>query len=248
MTRIVVNAPQLDETASLLESAAGDYQAIAGRVAGCDCGCMPADVAAVVDSTAASMRSRLEEVSGEMSAAASDLAQRAGVGQDGGFNLVIDSGSGSNGNGSGGANLVILGDTTSTAFAGGLNLTVFSDGGTAGYAGGGGQLVIGRSDEPSPDGISLITSRPLESGDSYLQRVAAGDLPDPFGDILANLGRGIRSPAVPIGGGLDIAYGMNQLDLAGMLTGGTGPNNMTGSVTHDRGIVWHPLGTFPPLY
>jgi hypothetical protein len=182
-----------------------------------------------------------------MSAAASDLAQRAGVGQDGGFNLVIDSGSGSNGNGSGGANLLILGDTTSTAFAGGLNLTVFSDGGTTGYAGGGGNLVIGSSDQPGPGGINLIISRPLEQTDSYLRSVQAGDLPDPFGGILAELGRGVRSGAVPIGGGVDIAYGQNQLDLAGMLIG-IGPSNMTGSVTHDRGIVSHPLGTFPPLY
>ena len=88
MTRIVLNPTQLSQTASELDSAAGEYQAIGAQVLGCDCGCMPADVAAVVDNVTADVRGSLQGISSELGLQASDLSQRAGVSQDGGFTAV----------------------------------------------------------------------------------------------------------------------------------------------------------------
>jgi hypothetical protein len=248
MTRIVLNQDQLAGTATLFDSAAGEYQGIGARILGCDCACMPADVAAVVDSSTASVRAGLDGLASELSAGAADLAQRAGIAQDGGIDLVVAGESAPNGNGAGGATLIVAPDEAASGLGGGASLTVFSDFGTPSYGAGGGGLVIGGYDQPTTGGISLIAARePEPAGDSYLQRIAAGELPDPYGDILASLGSGIRSPVIPIGS-FDGTYGMGQLDLAGMDIGGTVPPNTIGSVTHDRGIVFHPLGTFAPLW
>jgi hypothetical protein len=83
VTRIVLDPAELAGTASELSGAAGEYQAIGSRVASCDCGCMPADVAAVVDATTAMIRSQLNSVSAWLSADSADLAWRAGVPQAG---------------------------------------------------------------------------------------------------------------------------------------------------------------------
>jgi hypothetical protein len=81
VSRIVLNQDQLDGAASLLQQTAGEYQAIGSRVAHCDCGCMPADVAALVDAVIAEVRSRLAGVSLQLATQASDLAWRAAVDQ-----------------------------------------------------------------------------------------------------------------------------------------------------------------------
>jgi hypothetical protein len=88
MTRIVLNPEQLGQTASTLDGAAGEYQAIGAQVYGCDCGCMPADVASVVDSVTAQVRSALQGISSELGMQASDLSQRAGVSQGDGSTAV----------------------------------------------------------------------------------------------------------------------------------------------------------------
>ena len=49
MTRIVLDLAQLGETASALANTAGDYQLVGARVASCDSGCMPRDIASVVE-------------------------------------------------------------------------------------------------------------------------------------------------------------------------------------------------------
>jgi hypothetical protein len=83
VSRIVLDPNQLATTASQLQGAAGEYQAIGSRVASCNCGCMPADVAAVVDATTAMIRSQLDSVSAWLAADSADLAWRAGIPQDG---------------------------------------------------------------------------------------------------------------------------------------------------------------------
>jgi hypothetical protein len=88
VTRVVLNPAELTETASALEDACGEYEAIGTRVYGCDCGCMPADVAALVDGVTAEVRAGLEGISYELGAQASDLADRAGVPQEDGFTAV----------------------------------------------------------------------------------------------------------------------------------------------------------------
>src|SRR5690242_2521156 len=136
MTQIVLNPEQLSQTASALDNAAGEYQAIGAQVYGCDCGCMPADVASVVDSVTADVRSSLQGISSELGLQASDLAQRAGVSQDGGSTavgaawggpatdgdqqVVIGGGFDTSvfGNGSGGYNLVIGGGFDTSVFGG----------------------------------------------------------------------------------------------------------------------------------
>lgn len=82
MCRIVVNPSDLAETASLLEETAGDYQAVGTHVWGCDCGCMPADVGAVVDAVTAEVRSVLQSIAAELTTQASGLAWRSGVDQN----------------------------------------------------------------------------------------------------------------------------------------------------------------------
>jgi hypothetical protein len=88
MTQIVLNPEQLAQTASTLQNAAGEYQAIGAQVCGCDCGCMPADVAATVDAVTAEVRGGLSGIAGDISVQAADLAQRAGIDQNGGFSAV----------------------------------------------------------------------------------------------------------------------------------------------------------------
>jgi hypothetical protein len=126
MTQIVLNPEQLSQTASALDNAAGEYQAIGAQVYGCDCGCMPADVASVVDSVTADVRGSLQSISSELGIQASDLAQRAGVSQDGGFTAV---GAASGGPATDADQQVVIG--------GGFDTSVF------GNDGGGYSLVIG---------------------------------------------------------------------------------------------------------
>lgn len=83
MCRILINPDELADTASLLATTAGEYQAIGAEVAYCNCGCMPADVAAVVDAITAEARSVLQSIAAEFNAQASGLGWRSGVDQNG---------------------------------------------------------------------------------------------------------------------------------------------------------------------
>jgi hypothetical protein len=138
MTRIVLNPTQLSQTGSELDAAAGEYQAIGAQVFGCDCGCMPADVAAVVDSVTADVRSALQGLSSELGAQASDISQRAGVSQEDGFSAVSGaSGGASMANGQefvvgGGFDTSVFGGGTGDGqdiiVGGGFDTSVFGDG------------------------------------------------------------------------------------------------------------------------
>jgi hypothetical protein len=129
MTQIVLNPEQLAQTASTLQNAAGEYQAIGAQVCGCDCGCMPADVAATVDAVTAEVRGGLSGIAGDISVQAADLAQRAGVDQNGGFSAV--------GAAWGGGQTIDVGGYSSDIFnqalqpvelpVGGYNLDIFSE-------------------------------------------------------------------------------------------------------------------------
>jgi hypothetical protein len=88
MTRIVISPTDLAQTASLLHDAAGEYYVIGARVASCDCGCMPPDVAGTVDAVAAGVRTGLVSISGELEQEAAVLTRRSEVGQNGGFSAV----------------------------------------------------------------------------------------------------------------------------------------------------------------
>jgi hypothetical protein len=139
MCRIVINTDQLVETAAVLQSAAGEYQAIGANVAGCDCGCMPADVAAVVDTVTAAVRSVLQSVAADLATQALALGWRADVDQDGGFQ---------------GVDAAWSDPGTSTMTIGGYDTSVF------GGSTGGTTLVIGGTDSSpfvTPVGASTIT-------------------------------------------------------------------------------------------
>jgi hypothetical protein len=159
MTRIVLDPEELASTSTELRGAAGEYQAIGSRVASCNCGCMPADVAAVVDAAAAAIRARLNSVSSWLVADSSDLAQRAGIPQSGAAAMSAAAGGsyvgaadgqhGASVLGGGGYNLVVGGgdfDTSVFGGGGGYNLVVGGGFDTSVFGGGGGDgydLVIG---------------------------------------------------------------------------------------------------------
>jgi hypothetical protein len=125
MTQIVLNPEQLVQSASALHTASGEYQAIGAQVYGCDCGCMPADVAAVVDGVTADIRSGLQDISAVLGGQASDLVERAGVSQDDGFTAV--------GAAWGDA---VMRDTQTVDIGGGFDTSIF------GTAGGDAQTVL----------------------------------------------------------------------------------------------------------
>jgi hypothetical protein len=162
MTRIVLDPEQLAGAASDLSGAAGEYQAIGARVGSCECGCMPADVAATVDAATASIRSRLNGLGAGLVEESGELARRAGVPQDGGAlsasaawagpaadgqSVVVGGGFDTSvfGGSGGGYNLVIGGVDYSADTGGGYNLVI---GGTdySADTGGGYNLVIGGTD------------------------------------------------------------------------------------------------------
>ncbi len=190
MTQIVINPAQLAQTASALDNAAGEYQAIGAQVCGCDCGCMPADVAAVVDSVTADVRSSLQGISSELGVQASDLSQRAGVTQDGGFSAVSAA--------YGGASPP---DGQQFVVGGGFDTSMF------GSTGGGYDLVIGGGFDPSTfgdtgGGYSLVvgggfdTSTFGDTGGGYSLVVGGGFDTSTFGDT----GGGY---SLVVGGGFD---------------------------------------------
>ena len=164
MCRIVINPDQLAETAALLRNAAGEYQAIGANVGGCNCGCMPADVAAVVDAATAAIRSSLHGVAGELAAQGGDASTRAGVDQSGVTTGAISAAWGGGAENSstmtiGGFGGSLFGSSTggSTLAIGGTNLDFGSSSGGSsliiggndfglGNSGGGGSLIIGGND------------------------------------------------------------------------------------------------------
>lgn len=136
MTQIVLNPEQLSQTASLLNNAAGEYQAIGAQVRGCDCGCMPADVSAVVDSATALARSVLQGFSSTLAEQASDLSQRASISQEDGFGAV----SAAWGGPASGAGTAVIGssyDASGSDLIGGETFTIGGGGGSTDLIGGG---------------------------------------------------------------------------------------------------------------
>jgi hypothetical protein len=167
MSRIVINSWDLAAAASLMENAAGEYQAIGAQVMGCDCGCMPPDVAATVDAVTAEVRSALQGIASELAAQASGLEWRSAIDQDGGLSAVGSASGGAEGSGSGSTMMVggsdgsLYGgsDTGSTMSVGGFDGSLFATptgmatmtvGGAGGLdfgggGGGGGTISIGRA-------------------------------------------------------------------------------------------------------
>jgi hypothetical protein len=184
MTRIVLNPTQLGQTASELDNAAGEYQAIGAQVCGCDCGCMPADVAAVVDSVTTDIRSSLQGFSFELGTQASDLSQRAGVTQDGGFTAV----SAAYGGGSDDVSVVSGGGFDSFGLGGGSDdVSVVTGGGFGSFGLGGG------SDDVSVVSGGGFDSFGLGSGSGDVSVVTGGGF-DSFG-----LGSGDELVGVNVG-------------------------------------------------
>jgi hypothetical protein len=134
LTRIVLDPAELAGTGSSLHSAAGEYEAIGARVASCDCGCMPPDVAATVDAAAAAIRARLTGVAGQLVDEASELAWRAGISHTGASAAIGAAGGAAFGDGGGGGG--------GTFAVGGLDPALFG----IGVSVGGGIVTIGGTD------------------------------------------------------------------------------------------------------
>jgi hypothetical protein len=196
MTRIVLDPEQLAGAASDLSGAAGEYEAIGGQVAACNCGCMPASVAATVDATTAEIRRRLGYLASGLAEESGELAWRSGVPQAGG-GVAISAASGPGVVGVGGGTMLLSGGDAGAGAAtvtiggdpfgwfsqpatGGYNLVVggdsegwFSEPATGGY-----NLVIGGDStflQPGIGGYSLtITGEPLyRPGEEEALRLAA---------------------------------------------------------------------------
>jgi hypothetical protein len=194
VTRIVLDPTELAGAASELAGTAGEYEAIGGRVASCDCGCMPGDVAAVVDSRTAAVRFRLSVLSSGLADSSGELAWRAGVPQNGASGAAISAASGARvaGNG-GGATLVIGGDPYGLFTSAGSGGTTFTIGGDpyglfSQPASAGTTLVIGGDpsglfSQPSSGGSTLIIggypSMSEPNGGGYTLTIGGTPLYDP---------------------------------------------------------------------
>jgi hypothetical protein len=202
MSRIVINPEELADTASLLAAAAGEYQAIGAHVAGCNCGCMPADVAATVDAVTAAVRGALQGVAGELSEQASSLAWRAGVDQGGATSGAISAAWGGGvenastmtiggfdgslfGSTTGGSTLVIGGYDPSSFVTpiGGSILTIGGTNFDVGGSGGGANLIIGGTNlfSPATGGGMTLTIYP----EPLPPPITLGPTGDPFLDDTA---------------------------------------------------------------
>ena len=148
MTRIVLDQGELAAAAAGMTDAAGEYQAIGARVAACDCGCMPPDVAAVVDSAASAIRSRLTALSTDLAAGGGELAWRSGISQDGGG--IMTAASSASGPGVADNVLTIGGLSTDAGVdsSGGMRLVIGSsfDSSIVGGNSVGGTMVVGGTD------------------------------------------------------------------------------------------------------
>ena len=142
MTRIVLDPGEL-AAAARHTAAAGEYQAIGARVASCDCGCMPADVAATVDGATSSIRSRLDSLSAGLATSGADLAWRSGVPQDGA--TVATAASAASGPGVD-PNVITIGGTASDFGLASSSMSLMIGGSVVGGNGGAGSLVIGGND------------------------------------------------------------------------------------------------------
>jgi hypothetical protein len=239
MTRILLDPEQLAGTSAELRGAAGEYQAIGARVASCDCGCMPPDVAAVVDSTTAAIRSRLNSVSAWLTADSADLAERAGIPQSGMSAVGAAAGGGYvtvggyqapefDLNGGGGTTVVVGGGFDTSVFgSGGGGYTAVVGGGfdtsVFGSGGGGYTAVVGGGFDTSVFG---------SGGGGYTAVVGGGFDTSVFGDS------GSGGYTLVIGGGFDPSVfdpgpGLGpNFNLTDWGLGGTGYGNRTlGSFT-----------------
>jgi hypothetical protein len=222
MTQIVLNPDQLAQTASFLQNAAGEYQAIGAQVYGCDCGCMPADVAATVDSATAAVRSSLQGISSELGAQASDLAQRAGVSQDGGFSTAVGAAWG--GPASDGSQTVTIGGTFDTSVFGDTTADTTTIGGEMFTIGGGepdttmiggGTFTIGGGESYTiPIGGTFDTSVFGDPGGTYTTTIGGSFDTSVFGDSG-------QTYSIPIGGTFDNSVFGDPTSSQSVVIGGT---------------------------
>ena len=210
MTRIVVNPGELAETASLLRSVSGEYETIGTRVASCDCGCMPADVAATVDASVGAIHARLRETSGVVAAYAAELDRRASVPQDGGF-TAVGSAFGSGASFGGAGSFVVGGTGADASFSSGSGGGGFAVGGTGFdqpfFGTGGGVFVVG--------GTGFDPSFSSGSGGGGGVAIVGG-----AGPPLPSAGGG--------GGGVAIVGGGSGFDTGLLGTGGGGGTAVVG--------------------
>jgi hypothetical protein len=231
MTRIVLDPEQLAGTASDLYGAAGEYEAIGAQVASCDCGCMPASVAATVDAVTAEVRQRLGYLASGLAEESGALAWRAGVPQDGAA-TTISAASGPGVAVAGGANTVMVGGDpyglfSQSASTGGYNLVIGGDSSFSQPATGGYNLVIGGEStfsEPTTSGYTLTIPgielyRPGEEEalrlaaerwfpmDQFFPRGIGVNINPPFMPNLVNLGDiDFYNPMTDPGGGTPSYY------------------------------------------
>ena len=148
MCRIVINPDQLGDIASLLVRTAGEYQAIGTQVTACNCGCMPADVAGVVDAVTADVRSSLSGVATTLAEEAAGLAWRAEVNQTGGFSAVGEAAWGGAAD-TGAGDTLTVGGFDGSLFGSSADSSTILVGGAGGFmigGTGGGGFTVGGSD------------------------------------------------------------------------------------------------------
>ena len=225
MTQIVLDPEQLSQTASMLSSAAGEYQAIGAQVHGCDCGCMPPDVAAVVDSATALARSVLQGISSALAGEASDLSQRASVAQNDGFGAV----SAAWGGPASTAGQAVIGSSYEASggdVIGGSTFTI-GDGGDDVDMIGGSTFTIG----DGGDDVDLIGGSTFTIGDS-------GGSSDMVGGSTFTIGGGGGSTDMVGAGTFTVGGGGGSTDMVGAGTftvGVAGIDDMVGAGTFTVG-------------
>jgi hypothetical protein len=225
VTRILLDPAELAATAARLSDAAGEYQAIGARVASCDCGCMPADVAATVDATTSSVRSRLAALSSQLSADGGDLAWRSGIGQGGGT----------------------VATAASSAWGPGVDQNVVTIGGTATDFGldtsGGMSVVIGGGFDLGAVGGNGGSTVSIGGSDPFTEFFGANPLGSTVsigsGDPLADF----------FGGGSSVVIGgsFNPSSLGGPSMGDA-LLSLAYTIQMRQQAMWDELSRMPPVY
>lgn len=245
MTRIVLNPGELAETASFLRSVSGEYEMIGTRVASCDCGCMPADVAATVDANVGAIRARLRETSGVLAGYASDLDRRASVPQDGSFTAVGSAFGTTVADGADhgrwlasepGGSAFVVGGTGFDGFiapaAGGSTVVVGGTGFDASLLGGGGSAgttVVGGSGfdaflAPATGGSTFVVGG-AGFDPSFLGAAGAG------GTMVVGGSGAYPSVGSGSGGGSFVVGGASGFDISALGTGGGGGTAVVGGAS-----------------
>jgi hypothetical protein len=227
VTRILLDPEELATTAAGLSDAAGEYQAIGARIASCDCGCMPPDVAATVDAATGAIRSRLGALSAELSAGGGELAWRSGIQQNGGgLTTATSSASGPGVD----AGTMVIGGTTSDF---GLD------------ASGGMSLVIGGSFDMGVFG-GTVASTAIVGGSDPLSEFFGGNplgttVSIGSGDPLADFfGTGGEGSTLVIGGSFSPSVGGPSMGDALL--------SLAATIGDRQRAMWDELSRMPPVY